>query len=514
MFWSSPVVVDGIVYIGCIDGYVYALNASTGAVKWASFVYGSCTGSSPAVVNGRLYIGTAGYISPYDGNVTCLNATTGALIWNYTVSFGIYYSSPAVFNDVVYIGTFIGSVLALDATTGALLSSYSTFPSPVNTSPAVANGLVYVGSGNGNIYALDASNLATVIWSKSLGAGVYASPVVAGNGIVYAGADNGKVFALDATTGAEIWTYQTEGIIRGSFAVVAGSPSMLYTGSYDGKVYAIFQGHDVAVTNVRPLTPVIGQGYIAAIMVTVENLGGYTETFNLTAYYDGTPISIEQGFSGTQSDIFWSVGDVNRDGYIDYWDKYLMVEASGWSGPPGTNPADINSDGVINLMDFATLASNYGQNIWAFFGISKLIQDYTTVTLLSGHYAIIGFRWNTTGMAKGSSYTISAYAWPVQGEEAYTDNNRYVDSTVLISKVGDFGTGPPVTYFACDGQVTGWDLSIFIMCYNELAPPEAMYLGDLGSGPPPSFFACDGFVDGWDLNLFIQCYNDLGPPDP
>jgi len=39
----------------------------------------------------------------------------------------------------------------------------------------------------------------------------------------------------------------------------------------------------------------------------------------------------------------------------------------------------------------------------------------------------------------------------------------------------------------------------------------AMYLGDLGSGPPPTFFAFDGIVNAWDLTLFIMCYNGLGP---
>jgi outer membrane protein assembly factor BamB len=49
-------VADGVVYIGGSDGYLYALDASTGTKLW-SFAGGA---SSPAVVNGMVYGGTGG----------------------------------------------------------------------------------------------------------------------------------------------------------------------------------------------------------------------------------------------------------------------------------------------------------------------------------------------------------------------------------------------------------------------------------------------------------------------
>lgn len=88
-------------------------------------------------------------------------------------------------------------------------------------------------------------------------------------------------------------------------------------------------------------------------------------------------------------------------------------------------------------------------------------------------------------------------------------------TTFEVFILGDLG-GPVnyiPTFFAFDGKVDGYDLALFIQCYKELAPPEAMYLGDLG-GPVnyvPTFFAYDGKVDGYDLALFIQCYKGLGP---
>jgi outer membrane protein assembly factor BamB len=113
-------------------------------VKWSySAVAEVC--SSPAVVNGVVYVGSDDY------NVYALNASTGTLLWSYTAGNQVK-SSPAVANGVVYVGSYDQNVYALNASTGAKLWSYTT-GGEVNSSPAVANGVVYVGSYDGNVYA-------------------------------------------------------------------------------------------------------------------------------------------------------------------------------------------------------------------------------------------------------------------------------------------------------------------------------------------------------------------------
>ena len=57
------------------------------------------------------------------------------------------------------------------------------------------------------------------------------------------------------------------------------------------------------------------------------------------------------------------------------------------------------------------------------------------VALESGASRTITLTWNTTGFAKGN-YTISAYAWPVQGETDTADNT-YINGLVLVTIPGD-----------------------------------------------------------------------------
>ena len=76
---------------------MYALDAKTGASLW-SFPTGGFINSSPVVANGVVYIGSD------DGNVYALDAKTGTRLWTYRTGSNIY-SSPAVANGAVYIGS-------------------------------------------------------------------------------------------------------------------------------------------------------------------------------------------------------------------------------------------------------------------------------------------------------------------------------------------------------------------------------------------------------------------------
>jgi len=98
--------------------------------------------SSPAVVNGKVYFGS------YDNYLYCLD-TNGNLLWRYKT--GDYVrSSPAVVDGKVYFGSVDNYLYCLD-TYGNLLWRYKT-GDYVASSPAVVDGKVYFGSGDGYLY--------------------------------------------------------------------------------------------------------------------------------------------------------------------------------------------------------------------------------------------------------------------------------------------------------------------------------------------------------------------------
>ena len=223
--FSSPAVVEGEVYVGSEDGYVYALDAATGAERWR-FKTGGLVYSSPAVVGGVLYIGSD------DSYVYALDATTGEQLWRFKTG-DLVDSSPAVVDGVVYIGSNDDYVYALDAATGAERWRFKT-DGDVFSSPAVLDGVVYIGSGDSYVYALDAAT-GEQRWRFETGAHLESSPAVA-NGVVYVASYDSYVYGLDVATGEQLWRFQTGGWLVSCPAVANG---LVYVGSGDGYVYAL-----------------------------------------------------------------------------------------------------------------------------------------------------------------------------------------------------------------------------------------------------------------------------------
>ncbi|MGQ0535513.1 MAG: outer membrane protein assembly factor BamB family protein [Methanobacteriota archaeon] len=144
-------------------------------------------------------------------------ATVGslALRWRTRLD-GSVTSTPAVANGRVYVGTWANSVYALNETTGEVVWR-ATLSDRVDSSPSVAGGLVLVGAGPA-VVALD-EGTGTEIWRTLFAGHMWSSPIVEGDDVfVGISADrghvarlslsNGSVVALDRETGALVWSHQ------------------------------------------------------------------------------------------------------------------------------------------------------------------------------------------------------------------------------------------------------------------------------------------------------------------
>jgi serine/threonine protein kinase len=119
--------------------------------KWTFPTRGSIESSSPAVVNGVVYIGSN------DSNLYAIDAASGTKKWAYSIQIFLESSSPAVVNGIVYVGSGDGNLYAIDTASGTQKWAYQT-GGPIGSSPAVVNGVVYVGSTDSNLYAFHLPN--------------------------------------------------------------------------------------------------------------------------------------------------------------------------------------------------------------------------------------------------------------------------------------------------------------------------------------------------------------------
>jgi len=93
---SSPVVVDGVVYIGCDDGNLYALNAKDGSLKW-KFDTGGMVRGSAEVCDGVVYVGSV------SKKVYAIGAKDGKMLWEHETK-GLINKTPTVARGLVCVG--------------------------------------------------------------------------------------------------------------------------------------------------------------------------------------------------------------------------------------------------------------------------------------------------------------------------------------------------------------------------------------------------------------------------
>jgi polyvinyl alcohol dehydrogenase (cytochrome) len=128
------------------DGTYYALNPSTGKLRWSRHVQDPVPGiggfiGSPAVARGNVYGGTAIGRPPYFHSI---NATTGAL--RFQGGAGPSYGATAVVNDVVFNAALDDLLKAYSASTGRLLWA-APLSGPGSSGPAIAGDMLFVGAG-------------------------------------------------------------------------------------------------------------------------------------------------------------------------------------------------------------------------------------------------------------------------------------------------------------------------------------------------------------------------------
>jgi outer membrane protein assembly factor BamB/tRNA A-37 threonylcarbamoyl transferase component Bud32 len=146
---SSPVVHDGVAFLGSSDWHVYAVDIKTGYSIWR-YRTQKPVWSSPAIDPAlkALFIGSV------DGNLYALDTESGKERWRFETENQIT-SSPAVANGAVYFGSIDKRIYSVDGKSGKLRWSFLT-EGPVPSSPCVADNIVFVGSSDHYVYALTA----------------------------------------------------------------------------------------------------------------------------------------------------------------------------------------------------------------------------------------------------------------------------------------------------------------------------------------------------------------------
>lgn len=267
-FEATPVIADGVVYVGDLDGGLYALDLHTGQERWKKTCEAGFTAA--AAVQGRqLVIGdidgrvlsfdvatgdaqwsfateveiSAGanfyrdqvLIGSQDGALYCLSAATGQLAWKYSIENQIRCGATVV-EDRVFVAGCDGQLHIIDVTSGQLVGKVD-IQAPTGVTPAAAGSHVFFGTEGGTFFCVDWKRAETV-WTFEDGQRrlpIRSSPAVADGRVVFGGRSK-KCYALNAADGQLQWEFTARQRIDASPVIVQ---DCVFVAAADGRLYAL-----------------------------------------------------------------------------------------------------------------------------------------------------------------------------------------------------------------------------------------------------------------------------------
>lgn len=215
---SNAAIVGNKAYLAT-NGGLYCLEADSGEFVWL-FNPGGTMHSSPAVVNGKVYVTASVFMS--SGRLYCIDAESGDENWNRDISVFAEYS-PIVDDGKVYVtsyGDYFGTVHCFDVDDGESIWSHELDGGYfVSHAPAVYNGKFYFAPVDFNSYqatltCLNANN-GNFVWDYPIGISVFGESPAVADGMVYvSGLDSetwndGRLYCLNSLTGDLHWEFVT-----------------------------------------------------------------------------------------------------------------------------------------------------------------------------------------------------------------------------------------------------------------------------------------------------------------
>ena len=273
---SSPAVSAGIVFVGSTDGYLYAVNATTGTKLW-DFWAGSAV-NSPTVAFDKVFITST------SGTAFALDIYSGLQVWNQSFGEEAGSGAPLIVGSRVFVSgnrtvyalneavgvrlydetiPHVNGITRLIYTDGLVIAVASrngteiglhgfevknavgrfwvylapTGSDRVTEIPEVENATVFAvthgSEGNSTVFGVNRMGL--IFWEHQLSGVTDAVPAIAYN-TVYVPTSN-FIYALNVTDGVVQWARPTNGAYSVSSPAVADGK--IYFGLDDGYVYAL-----------------------------------------------------------------------------------------------------------------------------------------------------------------------------------------------------------------------------------------------------------------------------------
>ncbi|MHC4735266.1 MAG: outer membrane protein assembly factor BamB family protein [Planctomycetota bacterium] len=269
---SSPVINDGLVFIGSADANVYAVDLENGNKVW-SYQTGDAIEATPCVIEGGVFIGSSDnflyaldansgqlkfkyetngqilgaanwtrssdgqsiwiLVGSYDNILYCLDSKNGQLIWKYETA-NYINGSPAVGQGIVAFGGCDAMIHIVSLTDGSEIKQIDS-SSYIAASAAIFEGRIYIGNYDNVFISVDISS-GKILWKYTEAESPFFSSPAVNRDVVVLGCRDKRVHCIGRDDGKPLWTFQTLGEVDSS-PVICGDKVIV--GSEDGRLYMV-----------------------------------------------------------------------------------------------------------------------------------------------------------------------------------------------------------------------------------------------------------------------------------
>ncbi|MBI5532691.1 MAG: PQQ-binding-like beta-propeller repeat protein [Deltaproteobacteria bacterium] len=227
---TSPVLGNGVVYVGTYGNQMVALNRADNTVKW-TFEAGLPIQSNPVVLLDDVVA-----FGSDDRYVHAVDAA-GKEAWKFETGGKIWSGASTTTSGDVLIGSHDGYLYRLSRY-GTKQFEFEARGQIWGAATEGPDGTIYVGSTYRRVYGLDGK--LGKKWEYEVSGLAYATPAVSTTGFVFFSATDGKTYAMK-TDGALSWLYDSGSEIVGS-PRLSPDESLLLVGANDRNMYALRTG--------------------------------------------------------------------------------------------------------------------------------------------------------------------------------------------------------------------------------------------------------------------------------
>ncbi|MCL2168292.1 MAG: PQQ-binding-like beta-propeller repeat protein [Lentimicrobiaceae bacterium] len=225
---GTPMIYDSILYIGRIDGKLWAISVTIQDTLWSFETWGQIM-ASPNRLNyeGREAI----IVGSYDNNVYCIDSKNGTEISRFESGFYIN-GAVAQSNNFIVFGGCDGWIRVVDCISGVQTDSLDV-KIYIPASPAIRDNWCYIADYSGNVYELELdkgkiSSSKKILESKDENSNFVSVPAVS-NKMVFVVSDDRYIYAINRKDGSMAWKYLLKGDTGESSPVICKDKLLVCT---------------------------------------------------------------------------------------------------------------------------------------------------------------------------------------------------------------------------------------------------------------------------------------------